>query len=605
MFYAAVVGLLLASASTLNGEVNVSQIHLSLSGDDSLMGLEYVSQENTTSVVQYKTLKDLVSKGQSKTKVTFREHIGYLHRAVLDGLIPSAEYLYRIGDGEDNWSEWYPFKSGPYARDDFRRVGDDSLNTYGEGVGCVFADLGLFNGLSTERIKTEGALGSYDYMVHIGDIAYDLYAEESQVGNDYMDLMMSATQRYGINVAEGNHERGDNFTEYNLRFKSIEDLAGRISGSHSNHYYSYDVGLIHYVVVSTEVYSYPDEASAGPSPYTAEKQLHWLEADLKRVNADGRREKTPWVVLLGHRPWYTQLEGWAQIDDLACRYGVDLYITGHVHNYQRWAPMRVSSVGSGIVDRVHEHRDKLKEQESESESESEHKLSSSVGVGVGGGYIANPIPAAVDTACISEDKHTYHNPLYMPVIVAGSTGCHSPAPRSACAAMYAGSKVALKNSLIDCTAAYGFGHLQAVNSTHLYWELVQSHRAPSVDTSMVEKFFNKIKNKTAKATDTEDVESEAEASAAAKDEADQQDILDAYAGMLETQGVTPEAFMQEVQAAGERWVKSELARDAAVEQEEQEVRGVKESISAHLSGGRIVRDHLWIVQENHGIRDYC
>jgi len=557
-FYFAFVGVLLL-ASSAYGETNVSQIHLSLSGDDSVMGLEYVSQDNATSFVQYKTLSDLISKSQAKSMVTYRENIGYLHRAVLDRLTPSGNYHYRIGDGGDSWSEWYPFKSPPYTRDNFRRVGDDTDSTEGEGVGCVFADLGLSNGLSTERIKAEGARGSYDYMVHVGDIAYDLFSEESRVGNDYMELMSSATARYPINVAEGNHEEGDNFTEYNLRFKATEDLAGRVSGSHSNHFYSYDVGLIHYVVVSTEVYSYPASAAAGPSPFTAREQLKWLEEDLQRVNADGQREKTPWVVLLGHRPWYTQLEGWAQIDDLACEYGVDLYITGHVHNYQRWAPMRVAAVGKRVP------------------ATEDHDMP---------GLMTNPVPAAVDTDCLSEDKHTYHNPLYMPVIVAGSTGCHSPAPRSACAAMYAGSKVALKDSLIDCTAAYGFGHLQAVNSTHLYWELVQSHRAPSADVSVISEYLNK----TGRA-----------------------DILDAYAEVLEAQGVGADDFMAEVATEGERWVKSELRRDAAVdaaaqaegEEEETELGGAKESFSARFSGGRIVRDHMWIVQESHGGRDHC
>jgi acid phosphatase type 7 len=554
MFSPSTVACLFMLASSVYGDVNISQIHLSLSGDDSLMGLEYVSQDNSSSlVVEFKTLEDLVSKGRSKAQVTFRENIGFLHRVMLDGLTPSAKYHYRVGDGEDSWSEWYPFQSPPYLRDDFGRVGDDS--TKGEGVGCVFADLGISNGLSTERIKTEGARGTYDYMVHVGDIAYDLFSDESRVGNQYMDLMMSATARYPLNVAEGNHEKGDNFTEYNLRFKSIEDLAGRVSDSHSNHYYSYDVGLIHYVVVSTEVYSYPTMAAAGPSPYTAAQQLQWLEEDLKRVNADGQREKTPWVVLLGHRPWYTALNGWAQIDDLACKYGVDLYITGHVHNYQRWAPMRVSAVGKRIP------------------AAEDHDLP---------GRMTNPVPSAVDAECVSEDKHTYLNPKYMPVIVAGSTGCHSPAPRSACAAMYAGSKVALKDSLVDCTAAYGFGHLQAVNSTHLYWELVQSHRAPSADHSVLDEYLNA----TGRA-----------------------DILEAYGDVLQEQGVSPDAFMAEVQAQGERWVKSEQRRDAAVleagEEEDLLLGGAKESFSGRVSGGRLVRDHMWIVQESHGVREHC
>ena len=46
--------------------------------------------------------------------------------------------------------------------------------------------------------------------------------------------------------------------------------------------------------------------------------------------------------------------------------------------------------------------------------------------------------------------------------------------------MRAGSKLLLNDSLAACSAAYGFGHLQAINSTHLYWEFVQSAKAASI-----------------------------------------------------------------------------------------------------------------------------
>ena len=191
--------------------------------------------------------------------------------------------------------------------------------------------------------------------------------------------------------------------------------------SNSNHYYSFDVGLVHYVMVSSEVYTYPSEAKNGPSPFTAQDQLEWLEADLIKANAPAQREKVPWIVLMGHRPWYTvEFEKNAGLvfqdfDDLGCEYGVDLYITGHVHNYQRFFPMRTG---------------------------------------------ASFIPSDVDTQCASADGHVYTDPKYMPTIVAGSTGCHSPLPRATCPVMMAGSALFLKNSLAHCSAAYGFGHLQ-------------------------------------------------------------------------------------------------------------------------------------------------
>ena len=54
--------------------------------------------------------------------------------------------------------------------------------------------------------------------------------------------------------------------------------------------YSYDYGLVHYIMMSTE-----HDMGNGSRQYS------WLEQDLKNVD----RTKTPWIILAGHRPMYT------------------------------------------------------------------------------------------------------------------------------------------------------------------------------------------------------------------------------------------------------------------------------------------------------------
>ena len=54
--------------------------------------------------------------------------------------------------------------------------------------------------------------------------------------------------------------------------------------------YSYDYGMVHFIMISTE-----HDLSPGSRQYV------WLEQDLENVN----RSKTPWVILGGHRPMYT------------------------------------------------------------------------------------------------------------------------------------------------------------------------------------------------------------------------------------------------------------------------------------------------------------
>eukprot|EP01031_Cornospumella_fuschlensis_P036154 gene36154-43850_t len=110
-------------------------------------------------------------------------------------------------------------------------------------------------------------------------------------------------------------------------------------------YWSYDVGLIHFVGMSTE------------HNYTiGSPQYKWIENDLKQVN----RSVTPWIVFSGHRPMYVSsshcCEGYFDDDCIVCapgtdvevmvelqdniepllyKYQVNLAFAGHFHDLQR------------------------------------------------------------------------------------------------------------------------------------------------------------------------------------------------------------------------------------------------------------------------------
>lgn len=166
--------------------------------------------------------------------------------------------------------------------------------------------------------------------------------------------------------------------------------------------WSMDIGLIHFVCFDTEVYSsYPDEGQI-------QRQLNWLKADL--IKANKQRAKTPWIVSLAHKGFFMEKTSFSHFGPLLHKYGVDLHICGHRHNYQRLYPT--------YKGKVHHQR-----------------------------------------------KHKYVNPAYMTTIVAGSAGgkerlSPSTAPRQMVAKY-------LKN--------YGYGHLQAINRTHLHWKWENIH----------------------------------------------------------------------------------------------------------------------------------
>ncbi|VDO59974.1 unnamed protein product [Haemonchus placei] len=94
-------------------------------------------------------------------------------------------------------------------------------------------------------------------------------------------------------VIAGNHENdGKNFTNFQERFQMPSN------GFHDNQFYSFDLGPIHWVALSTEYYGYYD--TLGKEPVF--NQYNWLKEDLKLANTN--RKKTPWIVAYLHRPFY-------------------------------------------------------------------------------------------------------------------------------------------------------------------------------------------------------------------------------------------------------------------------------------------------------------
>lgn len=140
---------------------------------------------------------------------------------------------------------------------------------------------------------------------------------------------------YPLMVTPGNHESERfNYSQYTARFAGLAAHAGANSGSGSAHYYSFDVGIVHVVAFSTEVY--------WSSPGQVESQLNWLKRDLAKANAN--RAAVPWVVAMAHKSYYMDTTYCANtpsttdcysnstwFDDLLHEGGADIYFVGHMH----------------------------------------------------------------------------------------------------------------------------------------------------------------------------------------------------------------------------------------------------------------------------------
>jgi len=127
-----------------------------------------------------------------------------------------------------------------------------------------------------------------------------------------------------------------------------------------NMWYSFDYGPVHFVSANTETdfdgateEHYGDGGiliglkAGGFAPQG--EYMRWLEADLAAANAN--RAERPWIVAFGHRTWFYRdhrLKDKVLMDahrPLFEKYGVDLYMAGHVHAYSRHLP----APGSGDI----------------------------------------------------------------------------------------------------------------------------------------------------------------------------------------------------------------------------------------------------------------
>ena len=134
-----------------------------------------------------------------------------------------------------------------------------------------------------------------------------------------------------------------------------------MAGKRNNWWYSFNIGNAHLISLSSSVVTAPTEVTNG-SRYRWDyprdllrDQFKWLESDLAAANAN--RSEAPWVIVFAHFPMYcsksspdctSQAEymregipgeeqfGW---EPLFRNYSVDMYISGHVHNYERHLPV--------------------------------------------------------------------------------------------------------------------------------------------------------------------------------------------------------------------------------------------------------------------------
>ncbi|KAG5357161.1 Acid phosphatase type 7 [Yarrowia sp. C11] len=326
-----------------------------------------------------------VASGQSNTYATSTT---WNHHVVLEGLEPGTVYYYRV-EGSDP-SKTFHFKTAlaPGTNKEFTFAAAIDLGVMGEYGLSTWVGEGAEGPLKPGEKNTIDSLlddfDKYEFLLHPGDIAYsDYWLKEEIQGylpnttleegiyvyeallNTYYQQMEGLTAYKQYMVSPGNHEancnnggtsdKKNNITytadmcfEGQTNFTGLRNhfrMPAEESGGVGPMWYSYDYGLVHFVSINTET-DFEDAPSStgmrsGEFGYPGQ-QLDWLRADLANVD----REKTPWVVVSGHRPWYIDAKKkdvctdcQNAFEDILVDGNVDVVLMGHVHLYERNHPV--------------------------------------------------------------------------------------------------------------------------------------------------------------------------------------------------------------------------------------------------------------------------
>ena len=217
--------------------------------------------------------------------------------AELSGLEPDTVYCYTVND-----------EGGELiGRAGFRTAAPDGTVRF-----LVFGDSGDGSADQLALLEEMPTVG-YDFMLHVGDIAYSSGTFE-EFDRNYFGVYHELLRHVAMYPVAGNHEY---VTDDAAPFRAVFHLP------HNERWYSFDRGDVHFVALDTEEIN--------------DEQRDWLDADLK---ASDQR----WTVVYMHRPPYSSgFHGSDRLvrdtfEPLWQKHRVDLVLAGHDHHYERMRP---------------------------------------------------------------------------------------------------------------------------------------------------------------------------------------------------------------------------------------------------------------------------
>lgn len=313
------------------------QIHISFGDRPDIMVVMWSCKSHITCHVAYGTSAENMTNHSTSHTSTLNldswNALKIIYRAELKGLSAGRRHFYQVrctqngGQGHTN-SSVFSFRT-PDAKTDR------------QAKFLMYGDLGAVGGIPTfPALLDDVTKNNYDAVWHVGDFGYDLHSNGGKVGDDFMRKIEAIAARIAYMTSPGNHELEKDMHHYRVRFSMP---GGGWPMGHDRLWYSVDIGPVHFISYSTEVFFIENQ------DYVC-KQYDWLLKDL--IKANQNRRSRPWVVAMGHRPMYCSnkniddctgriLGYWVKygLEDLFQAQGVDLVLQAHEHSYERLWPV--------------------------------------------------------------------------------------------------------------------------------------------------------------------------------------------------------------------------------------------------------------------------
>ncbi|MFB1482123.1 metallophosphoesterase [Corallococcus sp. RDP092CA] len=237
-----------------------------------------------------------------------------IHAVVLTGLTPATTYTYSV----DACGETTPAKTFSTAPvPGTRRVHFATVGDFGTG------------GSDQKKVAAAMLANKPELFIALGDNAY-ASGTETEFQTNLFTPMAALLSQVPMFATPGNHEYVTNEAQPYL--DNLYLPTNNAEGS--ERYYSFDWGFVHFVSIDSNC----AVGLASASRCTLAAQKAFVEKDLAATTQ-------PWKIVFFHHPSWSsgehgsQLTMRRQFGPLFEKYGVDLVLTGHDHDYERSKPM--------------------------------------------------------------------------------------------------------------------------------------------------------------------------------------------------------------------------------------------------------------------------